>query len=98
MLGPVFAHNFGRPSGPVDRGIRIALGAERETTLSRISSMIGELDEIVEARAYLEDLDRALARLEDGDYGTCARCGEPITSERLAARPAPLACINCAGP
>jgi DnaK suppressor protein len=51
---------------------------------------------LVEARAYLTDLDRALARLDAGTYGTCARCGSPIASERLAARPATQTCVSCA--
>jgi DnaK suppressor protein len=50
-----------------------------------------------EARAYLGDLERALVRLEAGDYWTCESCGGPIAPERLAARPATRACIGCAG-
>ncbi|HEY5025279.1 MAG TPA: TraR/DksA family transcriptional regulator [Acidimicrobiales bacterium] len=49
-----------------------------------------------EARASLNDLDRALARLEAGVYSTCERCGDPIGSDRLAARPAASTCIACA--
>jgi RNA polymerase-binding transcription factor DksA len=49
-----------------------------------------------QARSHLVDLDRALERLRDGTYGTCERCGQPITSERLAARPAARTCIRCA--
>ena len=51
---------------------------------------------LVEARATLADLDRALARLNAGTYGTCARCGSPIAPERLAARPATQTCVSCA--
>jgi RNA polymerase-binding transcription factor DksA len=52
---------------------------------------------LLEARAYLSDLDRALARLDAGDYWTCAGCGAPIAPERLLARPATETCISCAG-
>jgi RNA polymerase-binding transcription factor DksA len=52
---------------------------------------------LAEARAYLGDLDRALARLEAGAYEVCERCGCEISSERLAARPATRTCIGCAG-
>src|ERR1700682_2198163 len=41
---------------------------------------------LIEARAYLDDLDRAVARLAAGSYWTCERCGAQIGSERLAAR------------
>ena len=51
---------------------------------------------LVEARAYLFDLDRALARVNAGTYGTCARCGAPIAPERIAARPATRTCVACA--
>jgi RNA polymerase-binding transcription factor DksA len=51
---------------------------------------------LLEARAYLEDVDRALARLDAGSYWNCEGCGGPIAPERLAARPATRLCINCA--
>ena len=51
---------------------------------------------LAEARAYLEELDRAAARLDAGSYWTCARCGGPIGAARLLARPATRTCISCA--
>jgi RNA polymerase-binding transcription factor DksA len=48
------------------------------------------------ARAYLDDLDRALARVAAGSYAVCERCGREIASERLAARPAARCCFSCA--
>lgn len=39
---------------------------------------------------------RALARLEDGTYGECVRCGEDIAPARLEARPEAALCIDCA--
>jgi DnaK suppressor protein len=49
-----------------------------------------------EARAYLDELDVAGARLEAGDYWTCVRCGGTIAAARLLARPATRTCIACA--
>src|ERR1700691_2383769 len=49
-----------------------------------------------EARTYLGLLDRALAGLDAGSYGTCERCGAPIPPERLSARPATRTCVSCA--
>ena len=49
-----------------------------------------------QARERLAAIDAALARLEDGRYGRCDRCGQPIGADRLAARPAALTCIRCA--
>jgi RNA polymerase-binding transcription factor DksA len=51
---------------------------------------------LTQARACLDDLDRALARLAAGNYEVCERCGAQIASERLAARPAARTCIGCA--
>ena len=49
------------------------------------------------AQAYLGELDQALARLVDGNYGTCRTCGCPIGAERLNALPVTEVCTACAG-
>lgn len=51
---------------------------------------------LAQARDHLADLDRALERLERGDYGRCEGCGEPIPAERLEVRPAASTCVRCA--
>lgn len=38
----------------------------------------------------------ALARIDEGEYGWCARCGEEIAPERLALDPAVALCRACA--
>jgi len=45
----------------------------------------------------LQRIDGALRRIDDGDYGYCAACDEPIPAQRLAADPGALLCIECAG-
>ena len=49
-----------------------------------------------QARGHLAEIDAAVARLEDGTYGVCERCGRPIGDARLRARPVARACITCA--
>ncbi|MFN2503993.1 MAG: TraR/DksA family transcriptional regulator [Acidimicrobiales bacterium] len=49
------------------------------------------------ARRRLADLDDAAERLRAGTYGTCERCGQPISVERLAAHPTAVMCVSCAG-
>jgi RNA polymerase-binding transcription factor DksA len=49
-----------------------------------------------QANRRLAELDAALARLEDGRYGVCVRCDEPIAPARLTARPTAALCIACA--
>ncbi len=47
-------------------------------------------------RGQLADLDQALARIENGTYGTCEVCGRPIAAARLEARPTATRCVLCA--
>jgi DnaK suppressor protein len=55
-----------------------------------------ELDEGLEegAQQTLEQINRAIARLDDGTYGLCERCGHAIAEERLRARPWATLCID----
>ena len=39
-------------------------------------------------------MERALRRLDDGTYGRCEVCQEPIADERLAAQPATRFCVR----
>jgi DnaK suppressor protein len=48
------------------------------------------------ARAQLEELDAAEARLREGTYGSCQVCRAPIASARLQARPVARTCVTCA--
>ena len=43
----------------------------------------------------LAEIEAALKRLDDGTYGVCTNCGEPIAVERLEARPWATLCIDC---
>jgi DnaK suppressor protein len=43
-----------------------------------------------------DEVVRALARLEQGTYGVCVRCGVGIPEERLFAMPSAANCIECA--
>jgi DnaK suppressor protein len=49
-----------------------------------------------QAREQVAAIDAALARLAQGRYGRCDRCGQPIGEDRLAARLAALTCVRCA--
>ena len=49
-----------------------------------------------DAVAAVAELDEAVARLEAGTYGACARCGERIPPARLVARPTARTCVACA--
>ena len=44
----------------------------------------------------LQRIDAALQRIENGEFGHCLRCGEPIAPKRLAFDPTAPLCIDCA--
>lgn len=46
-------------------------------------------------RIQLQQCKTALRALEDGEYGYCRKCGEPIGYPRLQANPAALLCVRC---
>jgi DnaK suppressor protein len=43
----------------------------------------------------LEDIEKALDRIEKNTYGICKYCHKPIDEKRLMARPTTGACISC---
>jgi DnaK suppressor protein len=47
------------------------------------------------SRRQVAAIQAALARIEDGTYGDCARCGEPIDLRRLEKMPTARYCIHC---
>lgn len=57
---------------------------------SQVASLLGQ------TLRRLDDIDAALARLDDGTYGTCRGCGVDIPAGRLEARPVARTCVDCA--
>jgi DnaK suppressor protein len=53
-------------------------------------ALIGSLQE------HLDDVERALTKLDEGSYGVCESCGNSIGEARLEAMPATRYCIECA--
>ena len=43
----------------------------------------------------LEQVEAAIKRIDEGHYGICARCGQPIAPDRLEALPYAIYCISC---
>ena len=55
------------------------------------------LEEIArETQVSIQQLKAALQRIEDGSFGSCAKCGEDISEGRLDAIPETTLCVNCA--
>lgn len=60
-----------------------------------------EGDEVLEDLSHagiveVRQIQAALARLEDGTYGDCVKCEEPISAERLTSLPHTPVCRHCA--
>ena len=53
-----------------------------------------DLSILEQVEAELADVEHALERLENGSYGTCEACGEPIDDARLEAQPAARFCMR----
>lgn len=51
------------------------------------------LEERLEGR--LDQVNNALQRIDEGVYGICENCGNPIASERLEALPEATLCVDC---
>ncbi|WP_233356192.1 TraR/DksA family transcriptional regulator [Henriciella aquimarina] len=67
--------------------------------VSRIDSLqVQAMSKAAEARRQqrVRALEAALQRLEDGEFGYCTECAEPIAPGRLKTDPAATRCIGCA--
>ena len=80
---PAEERREGSPFGK--REEEAAEAAELETRL--------ELERRV--REQLAAFEHALSKFDNGTYGLCDRCGQPIGSERLEALPQASLCLNC---
>jgi DnaK suppressor protein len=64
-------------------GDTLAVERERDLALS------------AQARAAIEEIDRAIEKVYDGSYGQCETCGIAIPKERLRALPHASLCVKC---
>jgi DnaK suppressor protein len=62
-----------------------------------LAQQLSDIDEAQERRdlAELSDATDALTRLNEGRYGDCLDCGEPVPLKRLMAQPAVKRCMAC---
>jgi RNA polymerase-binding transcription factor DksA len=67
---------------------------EENATASEMNEVLDELGHA--GNAEVQAIYAALERLKSGTYGICARCGEPISKERLDVLPHTPLCKTCA--
>ena len=71
---------------PTDKEELGSDNSDQELTLTLLGS-----DEDI-----LDQVEAAIRRIEDGDYGRCEKCGEAIPKNRLDAIPYAADCVRCA--
>ena len=66
---------------------------------ANLDNVSSEREELVErashCRQRLRVVDRTLDRLQEGTFGVCAECDQPISQKRLEALPTAEYCIKC---
>ena len=77
-------------SGSISFGKRVGEGT------SQAIDRFAEVGVAQELQPIKERVIRALAKLDEGTYGTCDRCGAAIAPGRLKAAPESALCIDCA--
>lgn len=70
-------------------------GEDQADTGSKTFEREHEMSLAASHREILGQTERALSRLEDGSYGICENCGNPIGKARLLAFPRATLCMTC---
>jgi len=81
---------------PPERGALLGFGKRIGDGTTEAISRITEAGVGTSLEASVERVNRALAKLGDGTYGSCDTCGKEIAPARLAAAPESVLCIDCA--
>jgi len=96
LLSQIDHHDIGASSLLEETGELMSSSSDNHLADTASETFERELDEGLEEGAVrrLREVETALARIEDGTYGTCAVCGRPIAPERLEALPWATLCID----
>lgn len=83
-------------AAPRDPVAAVSFGKRVGEGTSQAVERIAQVDAAKKLDAKLRDLLRGLQKLDEGTYGVCDACGDPIAPERLEAIPWAVLCIGCA--
>jgi DnaK suppressor protein len=83
-------------SRPPERGALLGFGKRIGDGTSEAVSRIRDAGVGERLETSADRISRALAKLDDGTYGICDSCGQPIAPARLKAVPESVLCIECA--
>jgi DnaK suppressor protein len=79
-----------------ERGSGVSFGKRVGDGTTEAVSRLTDVGVVDSLNATEERIERALAKLADGSYGICDRCGQPIPAARLKAAPESVLCVACA--
>ena len=89
QLHELGADESGNLTGDIDFGDAFAdagaATAERTETIGIVGNLKKRLDEV----------DRALIKIDDGTFGVCIVCGKNIGAARMEFRPTSVRCVDC---
>lgn len=81
---------------PPERGALLGFGKRIGDGTSEAITRITEAGVGTTLEVTAAKIDRALAKIDEGTYGTCDSCGKPIAPGRLRAAPESALCVDCA--
>lgn len=89
--------------------VRRELDARADENYAELSSQVRDIgdeaaaDVLMDSRLFdiqrdadeMRDIRDALVRMDEGSYGVCVDCGDPIAAGRLRVQPAASRCLRC---
>ena len=82
-IRPVEVRREGSPFGKREEEATESLELEKRLALEK------------QVRDHLAEVEHALHKFEEGTYGLCDSCGQPIAPDRLEALPQASLCVDC---
>lgn len=83
-------------SKPPERGSGVQFGKRIGDGTTEAVSRLTDVGVVESLVATEQRVTRALEKIEEGTYGICDVCGEPIPRGRLEAAPESTRCVRCA--
>lgn len=83
--------------GSLEEELEESIGSDNHLADTATATLDREIDYTLgeNSEQVLAEIDDALQRIENGTFGTCRTCGQPIAPERLEAMPWATQCIDC---
>jgi DnaK suppressor protein len=86
---------LGRFTAIPERGSNLGFGKRIGDGTIEAVDRLNQIGVGTRLESRLERVERALAKLEEGSYGTCDACGGAIDPRRLRAAPESTVCASC---